>query len=59
MPISTDYNDVILECSACNNSIKVQISKRGSTRITDAINRASAEAKKRKWNRDPDICPNH
>jgi hypothetical protein len=29
------------------------------TKVSDAIERLFSQAQKRKWQRDPDICPDH
>lgn len=58
--IDSDFNYVILTCSKCNNSIKVMIDRpRGVHKVGDAITKLDKYAKKKKWQRKPDICPDH
>lgn len=59
MPLKVDFDHVTLKCSKCSSSIEVQISRRGMTKVSDAIERLFSQAQKRKWQRDPDICPDH
>lgn len=62
MPLEVDmknFEHVTLKCSKCRNSIKVLVASRGTSKISDAIDKVDKEARKRKWTRDPDVCPKH
>lgn len=60
MPITIKPDGVILKCARCNDRIEARFTMRGKVaQVGATITRLNAEAKRRKWDTDNDLCPKH